>query len=197
MSLIEILQTALSSPTGSFAFIVAIIGGMIWVAVTITKFKTKWDLKEKGLEKLEQNVDGIRSDIMFIKAQINLFASNKPDSLTQSHSPINLTEIGKKVAGEMGIENLIAANWDKIYDFVDKNVKSKNAYDIQQFCIEAATIYLDKLFSVEDLNKIKTFAYNSGRPLGFYGGMIGVLIRNKYFELKRINPDEVDKYKPI
>lgn len=40
------------------------------------------------------------------------------------------------------------------------------------------------------------FAYNEGKPLGFYGGMIGVLIRDKYFEQKGINPSLVDEFAP-
>lgn len=145
---------------------------------------------------MQDKVDSLASDIAFIKMQLTMMNTNATGSLVQSHSPISLTEIGKVIAAKMDIQTIIARNWDNIYEYVDENVKSKNAYDIQQFCIETATISLDKLFKEADLNNIKMFAYNEGKPLGFYGGMIGVLIRDKYFEQKGINPSLVDEFAP-
>lgn len=210
MNWIELIKEILGSNAGTFAFVLFSLLLIGWVVYKITSFTTVWKMKENEIEKLddkvdtfsgkvdkiESKVDALSNDISFIKMQLNLLNFNASNSLVQSHSPISLTEIGVKVAKEMGVEQIIANNWDKIYSYVDVNVSSKNAYDIQQFCIEAASIHLDKLLSVEDLGRIKMFAYNAGRPLGYYGGMIGILIRDKYFEIKGINPKLVDDYKP-
>ena len=95
----------------------------------------------------------------------------------------------------MGINEIIANNWDNIYDLIESQ-RLRNAYDIQQFCIETATVGLDRLFCREDVDKIKNFAYNAGQQTAFYGSMIGVIIRDKYFEAKGIQPSEVDENDP-
>lgn len=196
MNWLEIIKEILGSSAGSFGFVVFILLLIGWVIYKITNFTTSWSMKEKGLDKLESKVDALSADTSYIKMQLTLLNTNTIGGLVQSHSPISLTEIGKTIAAKMDIRTIIANNWDNIYEYVDENVQSKNAYDIQQFCIETATISLDKLFTEADLNKIKMFAYNEGKPLGFYGGMIGVLIRDKYFEQKGINPSLVDEFAP-
>lgn len=196
MNWFELIKEILGSSAGSFGFVVFVLILIGWVIYKITKFTTSWSMKEKGLDKLESKVDTLSSDISYIKTQLNLLNTNSTGSLVQSHSPISLTEKGKRIAEEMQIEKIIANNWDNIFNYVDECVQSKNAYDIQQFCIETSTVSLDKLFTETDLNTIKMFAYNAGKPLGYYGGMIGVLIRDKYFEQKGITPESVDEFNP-
>ena len=196
MNWFELLKDILGSPAGSFGFVVFILLLIGWIIHKITVFITVWNVKEKGLDKLESKVDILSSDIVYIKTQLTMLNTNATGSLVQSHSPISLTEMGRTIAEKMNIEAIIARNWDNIYNYIDARVQSKNAYDIQQFCIESATIALDKLFSKEDLDYIKIFAYNEGKPLGFYGGMIGVLIRDKYFEQKGINTKSIDDFDP-
>jgi hypothetical protein len=196
MNWLELVKEILGSSAGSFAFVLFVLLLMCWVIHKITNFTTIWNMKEKGLDKLESKVDTLSADTTYIKMQLTLLSANTAGGLVQSHSPISLTEKGKDIAEKMDVQTLLANNWDNIYDYIDKNVRSKNAYDIQQFCIETATISLDKLFNDADLSRIKMFAYNEGKPLGYYGGMIGVLIRDKYFQQKGINPSLVDKFAP-
>lgn len=196
MEWLELIKNILSSDAGSFGFVFFVLLLIAWVIYKITRFITTWENKEKGLDKLENKVDTLSTDISYIKMQLTLLNTNTTGSLVQSHSPISLTDKGKIIAKKMNIETMLANNWDKIYEYIDANVQSKNAYDIQQFCIETATISLDKLFTSSDLDKIKNFAYNEGRPIGYYGGMIGVLIRDKYFEIRGINPNTIDEFAP-
>lgn len=55
---------------------------------------------------------------------------------------------------------------------------------------------LDRLFCRDDVDRIKNFAYNEGKQTAYYGSMIGVIIRDKYFESKGIQPSEVDDNDP-
>jgi len=91
---------------------------------------------------------------------------------------------------------MVANNWGHIYDFICSKMSQGNAYDIQQFCIDTATISLEKFFLPEDLAKVKLYAYNNGNPIEYYGSMIGVIIRDKYFEIKGIDVTEVDRCAP-
>lgn len=195
MNWFELIKEILGSTAGSFGFVVFCLMLLGWVIYKITKFTTTWNMKEKGFDKLESKVDDLTSEVSYIKTQLNIFINNA-GGFVQSHSPIGLSELGKRTAEEMGINSILANNWDSIFDYIDKNVESKNAYDIQQFCIETSTINLDKIISKQDLEHLKMFAYNQGKPLALYGSMIGVLIRDKYFQQKGINPAAVDEHEP-
>lgn len=209
----NLLRDVLGSPIGSFAWIlgVMILGGWLIYYVTkhVTKFKcdredigTKHvEIKgsiEKVKDKLDEKLEAINRDISFIKGSLDVIRTTGVSNDTvASHSPISLTPTGKDIANELGLEGIIASNWDKIYSYLENNgMNAKNAYDIQQFCMETATISLDNFFSEKDINKIKTFAFEKGKLLAYYGPMIGVMIRDAYFKHKGINPLEVDKHTP-
>ena len=140
----QLVREVLSTPVGSFAFILSFMILAGWLIHYITRFITKWTCNMEGskstVDKVESNIDSIRSDISYIKGMINILQANA-NPLTQSHSPIGLSEKGKKVAEEMGVASMIADNWEHISTYIQDNTKSKNAYDIQQFCIETASSY--------------------------------------------------------
>ena len=120
----------------------------------------------------------------------------KQGGYTNAHSPIALTESGWDVAKEMGIEDIICRNTKRILSLIDDSVPQKNAYDIQQFCIDAVIVSLDKLFIEEDVNRIKSFAFNKGQHIVMYSSLIGVLVRDLYFKERSINIEDVDKCDP-
>lgn len=195
----QLIREILSTPVGSFAFVLSLMILAGWLIHYITRFITKWTCNMEGskstVDKVESNIDSIRADISYIKGMIGILQANS-NPLTQSHSPIGLTEKGKKVAEEMGVVDMISNNWDHISTYIQENTKSKNAYDIQQFCIETATVSIDKFFAPEDVSRFKTFAFNAGQPIAYYGSMIGVLIRDRYFKEKSISVEDVDKHDP-
>lgn len=190
----EFIRTIFASPAGSFAFVAALLALSYWLVHYVTKKVEQWSAKVNKMEKMENVIDAIKEDLHYIKATLNVLQANS-SGLTQSHSPIGLTAKGKGVASKMGIYDIIARNWDGIYGLIESQ-NLTTAYDIQQFCIETATISLEKLFDMEDVNRIKEFAYNEGKQTAFYGSMIGVIIRNKYFEIKGIPVNEVDRSTP-
>ena len=190
----EFIRTIFASPAGSFAFVAALLALSYWLVHYVTKKVEQWSAKVERVEKMENVIDSIKEDLHYIKATLNVLQSNS-SGLTQSHSPIGLTPLGQRVASDMGINEIIANNWDSIYDLIESQ-RLRNAYDIQQFCIETATIGLDRLFCRDDVDRIKNFAYNEGKQTAYYGSMIGVIIRDKYFESKGIQPSEVDDNDP-
>lgn len=196
----ELLRDILSSPSGSFATVIGIGALLIWIVHFCTKKITKHECTIENSQgqvgKLENNIDAIKSDISYIKGMIGLIQNNAPNSLVRSHSPISLTEKGIAIAEEIGIERMIASNFDEIVKFIEQGTLSRNAYDIQQFLIETATINPEKFFSKENMDIIKQYAFNAGQNLAYYGGMIGVIIRDKYFARKGIDANEVDRHDP-
>lgn len=173
---------------------------------------------EKVSEKLSSNMDEIRKDISFLKGINEVFNSNinamktdistlkedisflkgmndicGKDPYAQSHSPISLTELGKKVSKEIGVDEMIQRNWNNIANDIDQNTDGMTAYDIQQYCIETAVVKPEKFLLPDDLNKLKDYAYNQGKPIVAFAQIFAITIRDKYLKEKGIHIEEIDK----
>jgi glutamate synthase (NADPH/NADH) small chain len=68
--------------------------------------------------------------------------------------------------------------------------------NLEQYIIETAFAEPEKFFTEEDFLKIKSIAFKNGYALMSYTNILGVLIRDKYFEQKGINVEDVDKHDP-
>lgn len=202
MDVLDFIISVLTSNGGAFGIVCALVLAILylvhWVTKKITTIVVEHESVKKSIEKVDNVIDDIRKDLTFLKGTFEIIKNNTNtnNSLVQSHSPISLTEKGKEIASSMGIEDMVSSNWDKIQTCIEKNVPTCNAYDIQQFCIETATIALNNFFGDEDVTKIKNFAYQAGQNTAYYGGMIGVIIRDKYLTIKQISIEEVDKHDP-
>lgn len=125
---------------------------------------------------------------------ISMMASSPSQSVfTQSHSPISLTEKGKKIAETLKLDNVLENNWGKIENIIDDE---KNPYDIQMEFISKFIVDSDKYIDSGSLDMIKNDAYLSGIPLIDYMRMLGVMARDKYFMEHQIDIAEVDRNDP-
>lgn len=188
----------------------ASLAGVQWIVTTALKKgadgqkiqdvhdKTKeYDKKSADCEKrfvmIEERkadskiVDDIRMDISLMRMALTAALSgDAAGTIIQSHSPMSLNEAGKKLAAEMNIDGRIEKNWAKIQLLLNNNTGPKTPYDIQQFCIDTARVYPERFLSDEDIDFLKDYAYDNGKPLAYYGEMIGVIIRDRYFEQEGI-----------
>jgi hypothetical protein len=208
---IDLLKDILLSPFGSFASVFSLFVLAFWLVYIVTKRITEIGAFQKHIEssvdqvynrmdsrvdKIEGHIDAIRRDISFLKGVIDLFKTNSLQSVAQRKSPMALTDMGKEISEKIKAKEMITKNWDKIYIDLEENIGNKNAYDIQQDCLDAAIIDLSKFVNESDLNKIKLYAFNDGRSLAFYSPIFALLTRDKYFETKGINVLDVDNYDP-
>jgi hypothetical protein len=195
--MIDLIKQALSSPAGSFGFVfsILILAFLIvhWVTKKVTCITKDHSVLSEHVKIISSNIHEIGRDISYLKGNIDIL--NKPN-LAQSHSPISLTEIGKTLSEELQAEKMIIRNWDKIFADLEKNICNKNAYDIQQYCIETAAVETERFLDKSDLEKLKEYAYIKGNPLQYYSPIFGIIIRDKYLEIKGIKVSEVDKYDP-
>lgn len=211
MDVFSIIEKIFTSSAGSFGFVFALLTLAFFLTHYITKKVTEIreshknikeenqrisNTLEKHAEKVDNHMDEIRKDISFLKATMDIYKNAPGEALAQSHSPVSLTEKGISVAEEIGADAMIASNWEQIESLLDSQISDKNAYDIQEFCIETATIELDKLIKPDAIEKVKNYAYNAGQPLAYYAPIFGIKIRDKYLERKGISVDEVDKHDP-
>ena len=123
-------------------------------------------------------------------------AISKMSKFTQAQSPIMLTKEGIDVATHLNMFDTINKNWDAIMSNIDENVRDKNAYDIQQYCIDTAQFNADSFIDATSLRKIKDYAYLHGHPLLIYLRVAGIIIRDKYFETKGMSVFEADEFDP-
>jgi hypothetical protein len=204
--MIDVIKEMFLSPFGSFGSVFALFALAFylvhWITKKITKITTEHNAVceghksveaklEKTIGKSESKFDSIRTDIAIIKASLQ---TSNP--LTQSHSPIGLSALGVRVARELSAQEKIEANWDRIEPIINEGTKSKNAYDIQQFCIEKAIVSPEMFFDEKSLEEIKNYAYKEGKPLSNYTNMLGVMIRDEFFKRKGIDVREIDKHDP-
>jgi hypothetical protein len=195
------IEKILGSPIGSFSFVLGILLLSGWLIYFVTdraaKFKYQYSDQKEKMKDLNTCMMDISRDTSYMRGNIDFIMDlvNKKPAL-KSKSPISLTEYGEELAKEIDAEKRIARNWENITRFLDSNINSRNAYDIQTFCIDQASVNLDRLFNKEDMDEVKMVAFRKGNTLFLYGQVIGVLIRDAYFKYKGIDVLEVDKYDP-
>ncbi len=206
----EFIKLILGSPFGSFGFIVSVLLGCGWLIHYVTKKTTQFTSKHDSLKdnvnningslsgsitKIDNHIDEIRRDLSYLKGSIDIFKRDSP-SVAKSHSPVSLTEIGEQLKAELKAEEVIKRNWEKIFADLEKNICNKNAYDIQQYCLEMSAVEPERFLGKLDLDNLKQFAYQKGNLLQYYSPIFGIIIRDKYLEIKGINVSDVDLHDP-
>lgn len=193
--MIELIRGILTSDAGSFAFVVSLMLLAFWLVYFITRKVTLMNADHSTLAKsvsgIEGTVDEMRRDLAYLKGSLDILKA--PEQLLKAHSPISLTDEGKRVAGELGAEAMISRNWQHVLAIMDVDLAGKTPYDIQQYCLEEVSVQPERFFLKEDLDTIKKYAYSHGRPVELYTRMIGILIRDAYLKYRDIDISEVDK----
>jgi len=194
----DAIKTSIESPVGSFSFVFGLMVFLGWVIHYTTKFATKINIKHDSfnlrMDKTESYLDEIRKDVSFLKGQFDAVIGIR-DTTVKKKSPISLTDIGSEIAKSNNLSTMIEGNWNKIKETL-KNAKTKNPYDLQQFCMEKTFVEPENFFSDKDIDRLKIIAYNSGMPLLSITRIVGVIIRDKYFSENGIELTEVDVFDP-
>jgi hypothetical protein len=198
--MLDVVKFVLSSPAGSFGFVFSLMflcGWVIyWITKKVTLIQSDHGVLTKSVTKIETSIDDIRVRMSFMEGSINILDSSQRGGLMKSHSPISLTDEGVHVAKEIQAEEIITRNWDKIFPILEKAISNKNAYDIQQYCIENVSVDPDRFIDNNSLNLLKDYAYAQGKPLQLYTRLMGVIIRDRYLKQKGISIAEIDKHGP-
>jgi len=117
-------------------------------------------------------------------------------SLVQTFSPLNISEYGKRVSDEIGLEKYIDDNWEYISSHISSNSESLNLYDIQQLCFNMTLIDPERTLSTKGYDIVKSKAYLEGMSAVSMLQLASIIIRNKYFEENKLNIDDIDEYTP-
>ena len=200
--MMDAIRNILESPAGSFGFVFSIMVLAGWIIHYVTKFTAKI-LTEHGqidrrMDRVEINIDEIRTDIAEIKGSLRFVIEN--DRYTRKKSPLSLTDEGRDVATSNNLDVIINDRWDKISETL-KGLKTGNPYDLQEFCIDTAfadTTFIKpaQFFSAKEIDKLKIISYRTGIPLLSITRIMGVLIRDRFFSENGIDLGEVDQHDP-
>lgn len=204
--MLQLLKTVLISPVGSFAFVcgtMILIGWFVFwlygkfMTMLAEHSHTKDNCAglDKKIENLRDDIHQIKGDIQYIKNMVNVQVNTPVQghkAMIQANSPLALTDVGKTAAGEMGAERIVANNWEKILPRIAADIPGDNPYDIQTYCLERIPVAPDSFFDAASLESLKIYAFKNGRTLFECMKVIGIIIRNKYFETKGISLDTLD-----
>ena len=166
--------------------------------------REKINLHSERHNETSQAIARIEATLGFMQKSIDSLAKsiqkeNKLiiDPYTKSHSPLSITEAGREMMDRLGVDDMFEKNWPRIEAFIEDKLEYKNPYDIQEFLIQQAVVYPEKFLQIDEIDKIKLDAYNTGVDIVPYMKVIAILARDRYFSEHNILVEDVDKHDPL
>ena len=194
-----------------------IVGGVIvWLFLSVKNIANK--AKEASEIESQRTAHG-NLDVSFRKIALDLEYLNKsgsdmsdtlagiamksgtkvksPKPATQTQSPITLTDRGRDLVAELGINTMINDNWMSISSVIEEQATRKNPYDIAKTCMDEILLFPEKFLAEEELNILKLRAYQDGDLLQSFLRIVAVLVRDRFFDEHHISIAEIDKHAPV
>lgn len=148
---------------------------------------------KKDIEKIQPDLKEVREKVSGMVPQIEklwqeVFAQRQ-QPLVESHSPLSLSDKGKKLLEDSKINNIVDSDKDNLC----KAIKEKNpqtAYDVQEFAKE---VMLPIMKDQKIAKELKIKAYNLGvgvEDILFVGS---IYLRDIALEECGFSPDDLDK----
>lgn len=136
--------------------------------------------KLEMIDSIKREVDeNVRPDLKDVRERMaNL--EGRTSSLFQAHSPIGLTDKGKKFLIDSGLQEFIDENKDELVRQCEPHETMATPYDVQQM----AFAFFDDLALPDDVeNKMKTVAFDHGVSLAELRRTGGIYFRDICLEM--------------
>lgn len=150
------------------------------------RFEQEHDEREKQAAEFRENIKGLWRETAEVKMKLGTISGQlgvliKKNALTESNSPISLTELGKKAAEDLQAREMIDKNWLNIFAMLaSANVTS--AYDVQEFCINQMQMTPEKFIGEDGIKRVKAYAYKNGYAVELYYRVFSVIMRDRYLK---------------
>jgi len=172
---------------------------VVLIAIFVLLYKCggivqKFKIFDGKNEKIDKSIDSIKDSLAKIGATTDLLYQAHLSTI-QSHSPISLTIKGEDIAKAISAGMKISNHWQDIKSKLESK-KPVNPYDIQVVAMDIAQECFEELFTPEEQNETKTFAFNAGINLAEIYPIFGVIIRDNIFKERGMNIKEIDKFNP-
>ena len=127
---------------------------------------------------VDNNIKIFKDFIKEVRDDIKEILNRIPAKSVASGSPIQLTDLGKRISEKIDAKNLAGEFSQELFN----EVKDKSPYEIQEFCIN----YVKSKKSIWTSNQLLEFgncAYENGIPLDQVFDVIAVELRDNLLEL--------------
>lgn len=165
-----------------------------WAVYKISSIVTLFGGFKEERRETKEDIREMRKDLSKISGTVDLLYQKYLPTV-QSQSPLSLTPKGKEISAALKIEEKVSNHWDVIKEKTERKSPS-NPYDIQSVAMELARDCFDIIFSEQEKDEIKLYAYQKGVNLLEIVPIIGVLVRDKYLKEKGITAEEIDRHSP-
>jgi len=192
----EAIFLELTKQLNSSVFILlAILVVAFWLIYKAGRMTESFSGFTKKSDKIDTSIDAIKESLASVKATTDLLYK-KQLSTMQSQSPLSLTSKGEIVATAISADEMINNHWDDIEAEISRSNTPNNPYDIQKISLDIARNCFDTIFSNDERNRIKTYAYSIGMDLLEIYPIVGIKIRDRILKERNIDLTEIDKYDP-
>ncbi|MEP7104145.1 MAG: hypothetical protein ABI721_05565 [Candidatus Dojkabacteria bacterium] len=175
--------------------LIAILLVIFWLIYRAGNITESFSAFKTNNNKNEENINRIKDSLAEISATTKLLYEAHL-STVKSNSPMNLTTKGVDVAENINADSTVSEHWSEIKKEFLQAGDPNNPYDIQIISMNIAKNCYDSIFTEEERNKIKLYAFNKGMNLLEIYPVIGIIIRNKILGEKGIEINEIDKHDP-
>ena len=180
---------------GAVFILVLILLVVFWLTYKSGGWVKSYNDFEGKSEKFDNKIDLIKESIFKVQATTDLLYQAHL-STVKAHSPISLTDKGKKIATDISAELKVNNHWEDIKREVDRK-NPANPYDIQTVSMDIARNCFERIFTAQEQSEIKNYAYGIGMNLLEIYPILGVIIRDRVFKEGNIQPEEVDTPTPV
>jgi len=194
----ETIFLALINKLNSSVFVLlAILLLAFWVVYIAGKITSSFRIFEKKNENIDTTLHDIKDSLAKVKATTDILYQVHLTHLStvKNQSPMKLTPKGEEISKTISAELKISTYWHSIRDEL-KKINTTNPYDIQVAAINLAQYCFDNIFTEQERNEIKTYAFKIGINLLEIYPIIGLIIRDMYFKEQNISLEDVDKHDP-
>ncbi len=161
---------------------VSIVGGIITFLATDAVQKEKIKNLEKAMEEVKKGLQEARDKAIKCEAIID-----KQGPLTQTKSPVSLTDRGQRFLEESGGKKLVDDNFSSLRADVETH-SPKTAYDVQEFARTSV-----KILESKDLTGVKDFLFKEGAKLEEFFTVVAIYLRDRILKEKNMDVADVDK----
>jgi hypothetical protein len=191
----ENIFLALIKQLNSSVFIlIALLLLSFWIVYRAGKIASSFKIFESKNDKIDVAIYEIKDSLSKVKATTDLLYQTHL-STVKSHSPMRLTQKGEEISKAISAELKINSYWISIRNELKKS-NPTNPYDIQVAALGIAQYCFDKIFTEQERNEIKTYAFQVGINLLEIYPIIGVIIRDIYLKEQNISLEDIDKHDP-
>lgn len=160
--------------------LLGLLAGIGGAWATLARYREKVDQLEKI--DCQKRLSSLEGSFNAVQGQVNALQQNSPTNYLQAHSPTSLTENGKQLLKDSGIEKYVDDKFTDLLAATQAKLAPKgddySAYDVQIETLQVIREHADD----KDFIPVKDFAFSKGIDLNNIQLVGGVYLRDKCLE---------------